>query len=177
VPSYADLVLGYFRERHGPRGRGWAPRSGWSRRTRGCRSRRHRPVAFARDDVVFRAFDDSSLIAPIILCHRKGDRSPSLEAMKRLIREFDAWVESEQAAAPEDRSATLRTSDRASVCRDFLNHQAIPPDWKIGLAERSSTHGRPLLSNQDWQNFTKCRSGFFGSISLSPSQVRHSRSR
>ena len=41
----------------------------------------------------------------------------------------------------------------------------------------STGHGRPRRSNQDWQNFTKCRSAFFGTISFSPSQARHSCSR
>jgi hypothetical protein len=47
----------------------------------------------ARDDVVFREIDKTGLIAPIIMSHRKGDKSPLLARMKKLIREFDVWLE------------------------------------------------------------------------------------
>ena len=95
-PSYAELVLGYFTQRGltpaltfevrdlqtalglVASGAGVAVVPGSARR-------------LGRDDVQFLDLDETGMIAPIIMCHRSGDKSAELAQMKRLIRDFDGW--------------------------------------------------------------------------------------
>jgi LysR family transcriptional regulator, benzoate and cis,cis-muconate-responsive activator of ben and cat genes len=97
-PSYADLVLRYFQER------ALSPRTAYEVRDlqtalglvaagAGIAIVPASARRIARDDVVYREIDETGLIAPVIMSHRKGDKSPLLARMKKLIREFDVWVE------------------------------------------------------------------------------------
>lgn len=97
-PSYADLVLGYFRERSLTPNlilevRDLQTALGLVAAEAGISITPGSARRIVRDDVVFRSLDEPGLVAPIILSHRKGDQSLQLANMKTLIREFDQWVE------------------------------------------------------------------------------------
>jgi LysR family transcriptional regulator, benzoate and cis,cis-muconate-responsive activator of ben and cat genes len=95
-PSYAELVLGYFQQR------GLTPAlvlevrdlqtalglvaSGAGVAVVPASARR-----LNRDDIAFLDLDERGMIAPIIMCHRAGDKSAELTQLKKLIREFNEW--------------------------------------------------------------------------------------
>jgi DNA-binding transcriptional LysR family regulator len=97
-PSYADLVLRYFQERAlsaqvACEVRDLQTALGLVAAGAGISVVPASARRIARDDVVYREIDEPGLIAPIIMSHRKGDKSPLLARMKKLIREFDVWCE------------------------------------------------------------------------------------
>jgi DNA-binding transcriptional LysR family regulator len=97
-PSYADLVLRYFRERGLSAQVAYEVRDlqtalGLVAAGAGVSITPASARRITRDDVVYREIDETGLVAPIIMSHRKGDKSPLLARMKKLIRELDVWVE------------------------------------------------------------------------------------
>jgi LysR family transcriptional regulator, benzoate and cis,cis-muconate-responsive activator of ben and cat genes len=97
-PSYADLVLSYFRDR------GLAPKLAFEVRDlqtalglvasgAGISIVPASVRRLSRDDVAYLEFDERRLIVPIIMSFRTDDRSPFLAHLRKLIREFDEWTE------------------------------------------------------------------------------------
>jgi DNA-binding transcriptional LysR family regulator len=44
-----------------------------------------------RADVIYLELDEPKVVSPIIMSHRKNDRSPLLAQLVKLVREFDKW--------------------------------------------------------------------------------------
>jgi DNA-binding transcriptional LysR family regulator len=51
-----------------------------------------------RADVTYLELDEPKVVSPIIMSHRKNDRSPLLAQLVKLVREFDEW---EASAGPQ----------------------------------------------------------------------------
>ena len=51
-----------------------------------------------RADVVYLDLEEPKIMSPIIMSHRKNDRSPLLAQLVKLVREFDDW---EAPAGPQ----------------------------------------------------------------------------
>ena len=95
-PNYADVILGYYRER------GLAPASvlevrdlqtalGLVASEAGVALVPASARRFGRDDVTFLDVDEANMIAPIIMCQRLREKSSELSHLKKLIREFNDW--------------------------------------------------------------------------------------
>jgi DNA-binding transcriptional LysR family regulator len=60
-----------------------------------------------RDDVLYLELNEPNIVSPIIMTYRTNDRSPLLEHIQMLVREFDHWTPD---ALPELKESTLRTT-------------------------------------------------------------------
>jgi len=95
-PNYAELILGYYRER------GLTPAKvlevrdlqtalGLVASEAGIALVPASARRFGRDDVAFLALDEANMISPVIMCQRARERSSELTHLRKLIREFNDW--------------------------------------------------------------------------------------
>jgi len=105
-PSYADQVLSFFRDN------GLEPKAAFE--VRELQTALGLVAAdvgiclvpssvrnLGRADVTYLDLDEPKIISPIIMSHRKNDRSPLLAQLVKLVREFDDW---EAPAGPQPAS-------------------------------------------------------------------------
>ena len=105
-PSYADQVLSFFRDN------GLEPKAAFE--VRELQTALGLVAAdvgiclvpssvrnLGRADVVYLDLEEPKIISPIIMSHRKNDRSPLLAQLVKLVREFDDW---EAPAGPQPAS-------------------------------------------------------------------------
>ncbi len=102
-PSYADQVLSFFRDN------GLQPKAAFEARELqtalglvaadfGICLVPSSVRNLGRADVTYLDLDEPKIISPIIMSHRKNDRSPLLAQLVKLVREFDHW---EAPAGPQ----------------------------------------------------------------------------
>ena len=95
-PNYADVILGYYRER------GLAPASvlevrdlqtalGLVASEAGVALVPASARRVGRDDVTFLDVDEANMIAPVIMCQRLREKSSELSHLRKLIRKFNDW--------------------------------------------------------------------------------------
>ncbi len=105
-PSYADQVLSFFRDN------GLEPKAAFE--VRELQTALGLVAAdvgiclvpssvrnLGRADVTYLDLEEPKVISPIIMSHRKNDRSPLLAQLVKLVREFDDW---EAPAGPQPAS-------------------------------------------------------------------------